>query len=99
MAASPARRASPTSPGGIEKLPELQLVPAHGEAATATPGPVPWGLVLAVLVDSIVDGMLIGLAGSVALNSGWLMAVATAIEMGFLGYSFACSAARPAEQA
>lgn len=57
---------------------------------------MPWGLVLAVLVDSAVDGMLIGLAGSVALTSGWLMAMATAIEMGFLGYSFACAAAGPA---
>jgi len=52
---------------------------------------VPWGLVVAVVVDSMVDGMLIGLAGSVAIESGWLMAMATAIEMGFLGYSFACS--------
>lgn len=58
---------------------------------------LPWGLVLAVLVDSVIDGMLIGLAGSVAVESGWLMAIATAIEMGFLGYSFACSVARRAE--
>lgn len=52
---------------------------------------IPLGLVVAVVVDSIIDGMLIGLAGSVASSSGWLMALATAIEMGFLGYSFACS--------
>jgi len=57
----------------------------------AAPLKVPWGLVLAVVIDSVLDGMLIGLAGSVAIMSGWLMAVATAIEMGFLGYSFACS--------
>ena len=48
-------------------------------------------MILAVVVDSGVDGMLIGLAGSVARSSGCLMAIATAIEMGFLGYSFACS--------
>lgn len=59
---------------------------------------VAWGHVLAVTVDSIIDGMLIGLAGSVSCTSGWLMAAATTFEMGFLGYSFACSivkAARP----
>lgn len=64
--------------------------PAEGEVE-APPANVPWGLVLAVVIDSILDGMLIGLAGSVAIMSGWLMAMATAIEMGFLGYSFACS--------
>ena len=55
---------------------------------------VPLGMlrmIVAVVVDSSVDGMLIGLAGSVARGSGFLMAIATAIEMGFLGYSFACS--------
>jgi len=52
---------------------------------------VPWGLIVAVAVDSVNDGMLIGLAGTVAATSGWLMALATAIEMGFLGYSFACA--------
>lgn len=56
---------------------------------------MPWGLVLAVLIDSVVDGMLIGLAGSVQFSSGLLMAIATAIEMGFLGYSFACSVMHP----
>jgi len=52
---------------------------------------VPSGLIVAVVVDSAIDGMLIGLAGSVAANSGKLMAVATTFEMCFLGYSFACS--------
>jgi len=56
--------------------------------APPLPG-LPWGLFTAVVVDSGVDGMLIGLAGSVSLDSGWLMAIATAIEMCFLGFSFA----------
>lgn len=80
-------------PGPVNSLAAPEEVAAGLPLAVS----VPWGLVLAVLVDSVVDGMLIGLAGSVALESGWLMAMATAIEMGFLGYSFACSAARPAE--
>ncbi|CAE8623952.1 unnamed protein product [Polarella glacialis] len=39
----------------------------------------------------MIDGMLIGLSGSVDKKTGCLMAMATAIEMGFLGFSFACS--------
>jgi len=54
-------------------------------------GAIPTVLVLAVVIDSVVDGMLIGLASAVALSSGWLMALATSIEMCFLGYSFSCS--------
>jgi len=57
-------------------------------------GPIPWSLALAVVIDSIVDGMLIGLASAVCRESGMLMATATTIEMGFLGYSFACSVLR-----
>ncbi|CAJ1373976.1 unnamed protein product [Effrenium voratum] len=64
----------------------------NGVAAPSDPHPVvPLGMILAVVVDSSVDGMLIGLAGSVARGSGFLLALATAIEMGFLGYSFAIS--------
>mmetsp|Transcript_83266 Transcript_83266/g.226128 ORF Transcript_83266/g.226128 Transcript_83266/m.226128 type:complete len:226 (-) Transcript_83266:107-784(-) len=57
----------------------------------AGPRKVPVGLIVAVVVDSIIDGMLIGLAGAVSAPSGRLMAAATTFEMGFLGYSFACS--------
>lgn len=63
----------------------------ENEKVTEPSGGVPWALVLAVVVDSVVDGMLIGLASAVTLSSGWLMSLATAIEMGFLGYSFSCT--------
>jgi len=52
---------------------------------------LPQRLFAGVVVDSCVDGMLIGLSASVVPESGWLMAIATAIEMGFLGFSFACA--------
>lgn len=58
------------------------------------PPPISWGLVLAVVIDSMVDGMLIGLAASVDLKSGCLMAMATTIEMAFLGYSYSCTLAK-----
>jgi zinc transporter ZupT len=53
--------------------------------------PLSRALVLAVIIDAAVDGMLIGLASAVARTSGILMAIATSIEMGFLGYAFACA--------
>mmetsp|Transcript_148426 Transcript_148426/g.377471 ORF Transcript_148426/g.377471 Transcript_148426/m.377471 type:complete len:441 (+) Transcript_148426:32-1354(+) len=59
---------------------------------------LPLGLIIAVLVDAMIDGMLIGLAGSVASTSGKLMAAATTFEMGFLGYSFACSIMKAARR-
>ena len=52
---------------------------------------VPWGLVIAVAIDAAVDGMLIGLSTSTSVAAGMLMAIATFIEMGFLGYSFGCA--------
>mmetsp|Transcript_46226 Transcript_46226/g.118774 ORF Transcript_46226/g.118774 Transcript_46226/m.118774 type:complete len:411 (+) Transcript_46226:2-1234(+) len=88
--------ASPPQPQGASPPLPSPLPLMSEQVAAPAVGPMPWGLVLAVLIDSIVDGMLIGLAGSVSLQSGWLMAIATAIEMGFLGFSFACAAADPA---
>lgn len=70
------------------------------EKATSSVGraPLPIGLILAVITDSVVDGMLIGLASSVSTESGGLMAIATAIEMGFLGYSFACAVSKTGDR-
>lgn len=65
-----------------------------GQGEQAAAPTLPLALIFAVVIDSVVDGMLIGLAASVAKNSGVLMSVATAIEMGFLGYSFACALAK-----
>jgi len=87
---------SPPQPQGASPPLPSPLPLMSEQVAAPAVSPMPWGLVLAVLIDSIVDGMLIGLAGSVSLQSGWLMAIATAIEMGFLGFSFACAAADPA---
>jgi len=50
---------------------------------------IPWGQYVAVLVDSFVDGFLIGLAYIANPRAGLVMAGATCIEMGFLGLTFA----------
>eukprot|EP00405_Crypthecodinium_cohnii_P040309 CAMPEP_0206560552 /NCGR_PEP_ID=MMETSP0325_2-20121206/21071_1 /ASSEMBLY_ACC=CAM_ASM_000347 /TAXON_ID=2866 /ORGANISM="Crypthecodinium cohnii, Strain Seligo" /LENGTH=434 /DNA_ID=CAMNT_0054062293 /DNA_START=269 /DNA_END=1573 /DNA_ORIENTATION=- len=59
-------------------------------AAAAAPRPkmvIPWGVIIAVWVDSCVDGMLIGLT-TPAKEGGLTLAVATSLEMCFLGFSF-----------
>jgi len=77
----------------VPRRPVLENKVSMEEASSASKvfPKFPVSLMLAVVVDAVVDGMLIGLASSVASKSGQLMAIATAIEMGFLGYSFACS--------
>lgn len=42
---------------------------------------VPLSLIIPVIVDSIVDGFLIGLSASISLNVGYILATANAIEM------------------
>mmetsp|Transcript_10532 Transcript_10532/g.23186 ORF Transcript_10532/g.23186 Transcript_10532/m.23186 type:complete len:415 (+) Transcript_10532:76-1320(+) len=69
-----------------------------GDEENERKGKIPVRLILAVVVDSIVDGMLIGLAAAVSATSGRLMAAATTFEMGFLGYSFAISIAKVARR-
>ena len=54
------------------------LVPEEGDT-------VPMGLVLPVIVDSIVDGFLIGLSVALAPKAGYILAGANCLEMSFLG--------------
>lgn len=52
----------------------------------------PVALVLAVCVDALVDGFLIGISSALGhSNAGVVMTVALSIEMGFLGMTFAAS--------
>lgn len=93
-AASP--RSPRTTPRGTPRLTKL----GHVQRAAALPTPpYPGALVAAVLVDSAVDGMLIGLASAAAAaedvgSAGVVLAIALAIEMGFTGLAFAASLRR-----
>merc|ERR1712070_594241 len=49
---------------------------------------IPWSQVAAIAIDGLVDGLLIGLAYVASTSAGLSMAIATCIEMGFLGLSF-----------
>eukprot|EP00657_Telonema_sp_P-1_P006698 TRINITY_DN2607_c0_g1_i1.p1 TRINITY_DN2607_c0_g1~~TRINITY_DN2607_c0_g1_i1.p1 ORF type:complete len:204 (+),score=43.63 TRINITY_DN2607_c0_g1_i1:112-723(+) len=50
--------------------------------------PLSVSAIVAVAVDAMVDGLLIGLAYIASHTAGISMAIATCIEMGFLGVSF-----------
>jgi hypothetical protein len=53
--------------------------------AHAAPRGLPWGTVVPVLVDSLMDGFLIGLFCAVRRRAGVVLAAAAAVEMAFLG--------------
>ena len=52
---------------------------------------IPWATLFAVAVDATVDGILIGLSLSADKTAGLSMAIATCIEMAFLGLSFSAT--------
>ena len=80
--------ATPRTPRGLTKI-------AHVQRARALQAPpYPAALVAAVVVDSAVDGMLIGLASASATetaSAGLVLAIALAIEMGFTGLAYAAT--------
>merc|ERR1712150_268489 len=50
--------------------------------------PVPWSSAVPILVDSWMDGLLIGVVLMVSTHAAAIMALATTIEMGFLGITY-----------
>ena len=75
--------------------PEPMAMPDDAATAAAavaqTPTRIPWGLVFGVTVDAGIDGLLIGLANTASQEAGLIMALATSIEMAFLGLSFSAT--------
>lgn len=53
--------------------------------------PFPWVFAMAVWIDSAMDGLLVGLALVTGKSAGMFMAAAMAVEMGFLGLTFAAA--------
>ena len=58
-------------------------------SAKASAPPFPLALTVAVIVDSGVDGLLIGLSSAAGASAGIVMAIALTIEMGFLALTYA----------
>jgi len=73
-----------------ERFSRWKIKPVPHEDAALSEN-IPWATVFAVIVDSGVDGVLIGLALAAKEAAGISMAIATCIEMGFLGLSFSAT--------
>lgn len=58
-------------------------------ASAAVARPFPYALAVAVGVDALVDGLLIGISSSSGAQAGVVITGALSIEMGFLGLTFA----------
>jgi ZIP family zinc transporter len=70
--------------GGIKYADEDAVIAPEAER-------LPWALMIAVTIDSGIDGLLCGLAYIAKPQAGMIMAFATCIEMGFLGLAYAAS--------
>merc|ERR1712113_615028 len=59
----------------------------------------PWPLVIAVAIDSVVDGLLLGMIGTETPKAVLMVSTATALEMGALGLSFSAALREQSRQA
>jgi zinc transporter ZupT len=55
---------------------------------------LPPSLIVPVVIDAAVDGFMIGVCTTASLKAGCIMAVATSLEMGFLGMAVAIRVSR-----
>jgi len=67
------------------------LADNKGQVARPEVDHVPWTQFASTSIDAAVDGLLIGLTLSADSTAGLAMAIATSIEMGFLGLQFSAS--------
>ncbi len=58
-----------------------------GEARPGGAAPLPWGLLAAVGIDLVIDGMLVGLGATLGSKQGLVLTVALTIEILFLAVS------------
>lgn len=67
----------------------------HRELPDTTTGDeVPASLVIPVIMDSFVDGLLIGVACGLQFRAGVVLALANVMEMGFLGMAYSLRISR-----
>ncbi len=70
-----------------------QRLEKQGEAAEAVaptgPAPLPWGLLVAIGIDILIDGLLLGIGFAAGAKEGTLLAIALTIELLSLGLATA----------
>ncbi|RZK13342.1 MAG: transporter [Hymenobacter sp.] len=72
----------------LEKQPEATAEPAAAAGPT-TPAPLPWGLLVAIGIDILIDGLLLGIGFAAGAKEGTLLAIALTIELLSLGLATA----------
>lgn len=83
---------TPENPRPCEDAPEdpltQSLLPTEAPKETPPNGSIPWTKSVPIYVDSLMDGLLIGVCAAASEHAGYIMALATLLEMGFLGITF-----------
>ncbi|MBC6612400.1 transporter [Hymenobacter sp. BT507] len=73
-----------------QRLEQRKEVPPAVAAGSPTPAaPLPWGLLLAIGIDILIDGLLLGIGFAAGAKEGTLLAVALTIELLSLGLATA----------
>ena len=50
---------------------------------------IPMNLIIPIIIDSMIDGFLIGLSTSIAIRIGFILSLTNTLEMSFLGIALA----------
>jgi ZIP family zinc transporter len=68
-----------------------ELLAATNAPATSSPGPspLPWGLLVAIGIDILIDGLLLGIGFAAGAKEGTMLAIALTIELLSLGLATA----------
>ena len=74
-----------------EETGEVMTAPAGSAGAPAPPGAasLPWGLLVAIGIDILIDGLLLGIGFAAGAKEGTLLAIALTIELLSLGLATA----------
>ena len=72
-----------------ETAPQALAVPGAAGAGASGPSPLPWGLLVAIGIDILIDGLLLGIGFAAGAKEGTLLAIALTIELLSLGLATA----------
>lgn len=73
----------------LEKQAEANKLAAEPDKAAAASAPLPWGLLVAIGIDILIDGLLLGIGFAAGAKEGTLLAIALTIELLSLGLATA----------
>lgn len=68
---------------------QAAAAPALSVAPATTAAPLPWGLLVAIGIDILIDGLLLGIGFAAGAKEGTLLAIALTIELLSLGLATA----------